>query len=110
MCVVATEPGGGRGCGTRWPSHRRCEDHGVMQRRTPDVELVVFDFDGTILDTEWPHFSAVRDTFVSFGLDYPLDVWQLSVGRTDHPQHWSDQLADALRLARVPGGVELHAD
>ena len=47
-----------------------------MSRSRPNVELVVFDFDGTILDTEWPHFVAVRDTFDSFGLELSLDAWQ----------------------------------
>jgi HAD superfamily hydrolase (TIGR01509 family) len=67
----------------------------VMSSRSQNVELVVFDFDGTILDTEWPHFTAVRDTFAFHGVELTLDEWQHRVGRADHP-HWSELLVDAL--------------
>ena len=74
----------------------------VMHPRSPSIELVVFDFDGTILDTEWPHFTAVRDTFVRYGAELTLDQWQHRVGRADHP-HWSTLLADALGAASMSG-------
>ncbi len=73
-----------------------------MHSPSRSVELIVFDFDGTILDTEWPHFTAVRDTFEAFGLELSLDAWQHRVGRADHP-HWSELLVEALRAARPIG-------
>ncbi len=78
-----------------------------MHSARRSVELVVFDFDGTILDTEWPHFAAVRDTFDSFGLELTLDAWQHRVGRADHP-HWSELLVDSL-LAAHPSGASNRA-
>jgi HAD superfamily hydrolase (TIGR01509 family) len=74
-----------------------------MTTRSRSVELVVFDFDGTILDTEWPHFTAVRDTFASYGVELTLDQWQHRVGRADLA-HWSQLLVDALAATPSPGG------
>jgi len=41
---------------------------------------VVFDFDGTILDTETPEFEEWREAFRARGHDLTLEVWQHSVG------------------------------
>jgi putative hydrolase of the HAD superfamily len=41
---------------------------------------VVFDFDGTILDTETPEFEEWRAAFRERGHDLGLDVWQHSLG------------------------------
>ncbi|MGI9600379.1 MAG: HAD family hydrolase [Acidimicrobiales bacterium] len=59
------------------------------------AEAIVFDFDGTILDTEWPEFVTVREEFIAHGLQLDLADWQQVVGRADH-RHWSDWLADEL--------------
>ncbi len=55
------------------------------------VAALVFDFDGLILDTEWPEFSTVRDEFATHGVSLALEQWQQIVGRADHP-HWFDWL------------------
>ena len=41
---------------------------------------VLFDFDGTILDTETPEFEEWREAFRARGHDLTLEVWQHSVG------------------------------
>ncbi len=56
---------------------------------------IIFDFDGTIIDTEWSEFVTVRQEFRRHGLDYKLDDFRLKVGRADH-RHWSDELQDEL--------------
>jgi len=56
---------------------------------------LVFDFDGTIIDTEWPEFVTVRAEFRAHGLDLELAQWQGIVGRADHP-HWTITLRHAL--------------
>ena len=55
------------------------------------VEALIFDFDGLILDTEWPEFSTVRDEFARHGVVLQLEDWHDIVGRADHP-HWFDWL------------------
>jgi HAD superfamily hydrolase (TIGR01509 family) len=55
------------------------------------IDALVFDFDGLILDTEWPEFATVRDEFGEHGVELLLDDWQDIVGRADH-RHWFDWL------------------
>jgi HAD superfamily hydrolase (TIGR01509 family) len=59
------------------------------------IDALVFDFDGLILDTEWPMFATVRDEYVAHGLDLTLDEWRHRVGRSDNP-HWVESLATAV--------------
>ena len=44
------------------------------------LKAVLFDFDGTILDTETPEFEEWRSTFRARGHELGLDVWQHSLG------------------------------
>lgn len=41
---------------------------------------VVFDFDGTILDTETPEYRSWSEVYRRFGLELPLDRWAEGVG------------------------------
>jgi HAD superfamily hydrolase (TIGR01509 family) len=41
---------------------------------------LVFDFDGLILDTEWPEYQAWKKVFESFGLPLPIQDWTHVVG------------------------------
>ncbi len=59
------------------------------------LDALVFDFDGLILDTEWPEFVTVRDEFVAHGADLALDDWRQRVGRTDN-RHWSLWLEEVV--------------
>lgn len=55
------------------------------------IAALIFDFDGLILDTEWPEFSTVREEFAAHGVVLELEDWQQIIGRADHP-HWFDWL------------------
>jgi len=59
---------------------------------------VVFDFDGTILDTETPEFEEWREAFRARGHDLTLEVWQHSVGTVGA----YDPCAHLADLIRVP--------
>jgi len=59
------------------------------------AQAIVFDFDGTIIDTEWPEFVTVQAEFRVHGLELELAEWQSVVGRADHP-HWTAWLRTAL--------------
>lgn len=43
--------------------------------------VIVFDFDGTILDTETPVFEAWQETFIEFGAEpISFEMWVTSIG------------------------------
>ncbi len=46
----------------------------------PVLEAIVFDFDGTILDTETPDFQTWQEVYRNHGAELPLDVWLQCVG------------------------------
>lgn len=56
---------------------------------------VVFDLDGTIVDTEAGEYAAVRDAFAEHGLDYPAERWAAVIGVSWAPS-WLDELAEAV--------------
>ena len=58
-------------------------------------KAVVFDFDGTIVDTETPPFLCARNEFARHGLELTLEAWQVRLGRTDLP-HWTEWLERAV--------------
>ena len=55
---------------------------------------IVFDFDGTMVDTETPEYESVRRVFADYGLDLPPDQWIASAG-TMWGADWVDQLHTA---------------
>jgi HAD superfamily hydrolase (TIGR01509 family) len=59
------------------------------------IDALIFDFDGLILDTEWPEFATVRDEFGEHGVELLLDDWRDIVGRADH-RHWFDWLEEEV--------------
>ncbi len=64
-------------------------------RHNTSVDAFVFDFDGLILDTEWPAFVTVAHVFEEHGVEMPLERWQLRIGRGDNPP-WTELLAEDL--------------
>ena len=44
------------------------------------LEAIVFDFDGTILDTETPDFQTWQEIYRGHGVELPQDVWLQCVG------------------------------
>lgn len=76
---------------------------------TYPIDAVIFDFDGTILDTELSEFTTLSTVYKRFGLEYSLDEHRKMVGRADHP-HWTVSLQeltgpladiDAIRTERL---------
>ncbi len=59
------------------------------------LRALVFDFDGLILDTEWPAFATASEVWSDHGLELALVEWQQIIGTSDHP-HWTEMLEDAL--------------
>lgn len=44
------------------------------------VELLIFDFDGLIIDTETPDLESWQEIFSEFGCELTLDVWAHCIG------------------------------
>ena len=47
------------------------------------IEAIVFDFDGLILETEYPIFQSWVDLFQSYGLALSFDYWATIIGTAD---------------------------
>lgn len=43
-------------------------------------KAVVFDFDGTIIDTETPDYRAWAEVFAEYGVELPMALWTRGVG------------------------------
>lgn len=62
------------------------------RRRLEYPAGVVFDLDGTIVDTEDGEYAAVRDAFADFGFTYPPEKWAAIIGVSWAP-NWLDELS-----------------
>jgi HAD superfamily hydrolase (TIGR01509 family) len=47
------------------------------------IQAVVFDFDGLILDTEYPEYMSWREIYQAHGATLPLTAWERSIGSMD---------------------------
>ncbi len=54
-------------------------DGGLRYNSAP-MDLLIFDFDGLILDTESADFQATSELYASYGVDLPLELWAKNVG------------------------------
>ena len=59
------------------------------------MDAVIFDFDGLIVDTEWPAFSTAADVFRDHGCELTVEQWAHRIGRGDNGR-WTDLLAAAV--------------
>lgn len=80
----------------------------MSARRPPlsDTAGLVFDLDGTIVDTEWGEYAAVRDAFADFGLEYAPQRWAAVIGQSWAPG-WLDELAELVGTDFDRDGVHL---
>lgn len=63
-----------------------------------DLEAVVFDFDGLIVDTEWPIYTTAVAVFGEFGHELPLETWATIVGLAEGEGGWYDTLCSRLEV------------
>ena len=62
------------------------------------LAALLWDFDGTIADTETLEYEAVRAVFVEHGADIPKADWYAVVGSVVHIPPWIEQLRTATGL------------
>ena len=65
---------------------------------------LVFDLDGTIVDTETPEFEAIRAVWAHHGRDYTIDLFAQYVGTSTGTLGWLDEL-----IAVADGPVDVAA-
>jgi len=70
----------------------KCESLLILLK--PPTALI-FDFDGTMVDTEWPVFEMVRGVYRDHGVDLVIADWVDKLGRADH-RPWPEELAEAI--------------
>jgi HAD superfamily hydrolase (TIGR01509 family) len=79
-------------------------------------DALVFDFDGTILDTELPHYTTWQAVFQRHGCELPIDMWTAAVGGSGDgfdPLSYLEAQAgcavdrEAIRTERRRGYLEL---
>lgn len=44
------------------------------------IQAIVFDFDGLIIDTEVPIFTAWQQTYAAYGMEMPFAEWEVNIG------------------------------
>lgn len=64
------------------------------------MRALLFDFDGTIVDTELPELHSWQAVYAEYGLEVPMDRWLVTVGLPSGASGWHP--ADHLEAA-VPG-------
>lgn len=77
----------------------------TIDERASRPAAIVFDFDGTIADTEWSVYVVVRDAFRAHDLDMPLEEWVDLVGRAGNPS-LEEMLASTLGRPADPAVLE----
>ena len=55
-------------------------------------EALIFDLDGTIVDTETPEFEAIRAVWTDHGLEYTVAQFERVIGTATGAHHWIDEL------------------
>ena len=48
------------------------------------IRGIIFDFDGLIVDTEWPVFQSWVEIYDFFGVELPFDQWTTIIGTSSH--------------------------
>jgi HAD superfamily hydrolase (TIGR01509 family) len=77
------------------------------QQVAPPLEALVFDFDGTILDTETLEFRRWEALYAQHGRKLALSDWQQGIGTWDAFDPWLG-LPDEVQAQREQVYAELH--
>lgn len=70
-----------------------------MQNK-PSIEAILFDFDGTIIDTETPDFLAWREFYAAHQLDLGIGLWMQRVGKSLNA---ADMFHPAVHFEQITG-------
>jgi HAD superfamily hydrolase (TIGR01509 family) len=68
------------------------------------IQALIFDFDGLILDTEWPDFRSWQETYQAYGCTLSRDEWSRWIGTLglfDPYAHLDELVGRALDRSEV---------
>jgi HAD superfamily hydrolase (TIGR01509 family) len=71
----------------------------VLARRTDDdpvLKAIIFDLDGTILDTETPEFTSWQEAYAAHGVSLDRTVWSQAIGTSDSGWDPYDHLEELI--------------
>jgi HAD superfamily hydrolase (TIGR01509 family) len=54
------------------------------------VAAVIFDFDGTVLDTEWPAYRAAAELWADHGIEVSVEDWAWRIGTAGHDDPFTE--------------------
>jgi HAD superfamily hydrolase (TIGR01509 family) len=54
------------------------------------ARALIFDFDGTVLDTEMAVYRGWADLYERHGVELDLELWQHTIGTDQDPDHWAN--------------------
>ncbi len=60
------------------------------------IRALIFDFDGTLVDTETPDYRSLAEIYEEHGCTLPLDFWALALGTSPSPVDLFDSLAEQM--------------
>jgi HAD superfamily hydrolase (TIGR01509 family) len=70
-----------------------------------DIHALIFDFDGLILDTELPEYTAWQAIYADYGAELPLSEWVRCVGSSfdefDPYEYLEKQISTAIDRPRI---------
>lgn len=76
--------------------------------------VLVLDFDGTVLDTEWPAYQAAAELWADHGIELSVEDWAWRIGTNGHDDPFTElqkrlgrRLAPALQARRIARKNEL---
>lgn len=69
------------------------------------MDALIFDFDGTILDTEWPVYRAIADQYEAYGHELTIEHWQTCIG-TDDDIDWMSEIETLIGRSLDRGAVD----
>ena len=70
--------------------------------------VLVLDFDGTVIDTEWPAYRAAAELWGEFGIELSVEDWAWRIGTNGHDDPFTElekrlgrRLDPALQARRI---------
>jgi beta-phosphoglucomutase len=84
----------------------------LYQSVCADIKAIVFDCDGTLVDSEYAHFTAWRKTLLKYKYDFKLEDWHQFAGKGDIfiADFYSQKLAQNIKSELLAYKKSIYSD